>query len=126
MAQNWFLVASGLLILGLGVFHSLLGEIYLVRRLLRREDLPHLFGGDSFTKLTIRYAWHLLTILCVASAAILFYIAPKQDAAFTPIAGILSVTFAVCGVWGLVATRGRHLSWIVLLVAALLAGLGAP
>lgn len=126
MAQNWFLIASGVLILGLGVFHSLLGERYLVRRLLRRDGLPRLFGGDSFTKLTIRYAWHLLTILCGACAAILFYVAPKQDAAYLPIVGILSVAFGLCGVWGLIATRGRHPSWVVLLVAAALAWIGAP
>jgi hypothetical protein len=119
-------LGSGLLILGLGVFHSLLGEICIVRRLLRRDDLPRLFGGDSFTKLTIRYAWHLLTILCVGCAAILFVAGREASGRYTEVAGILSITFGAMGIWGLVATRGRHLSWIVLLLAAVLAGLGAP
>ncbi len=35
---------------------SILGEKYILIRLLRR-DLPNLFSGDSFTKQTLRFAW---------------------------------------------------------------------
>lgn len=125
MATDYYLVASGVLIVGLGVFHSLLGEIYLVRRLLRRDDLPRLFGDDSFTRLTIRYAWHLLTLFCVAAAGVLFIAASRDDAGLVPVVWILVATFAACGVWGLASTRARHLSWIVLLAAAALAAIGA-
>jgi len=38
---------------------------------------------------------------------------------------ILAASFLVCGVWGVIATRGRHLSWIGLIAAGLLAGFGA-
>jgi hypothetical protein len=123
--QAWSLVGSGVLILALGLFHSVAGEKYLVRRLLRRDNLPHLFGGDTFTKRTIRYAWHLLTLMTVACAAILFYMASRKTSADAPIAWILAFTFLGCGAWGVVATRGRHLSWVVLVAAGLLAGLGA-
>lgn len=125
MAVNIYLVATGVLILGLAVFHSLLGEIFIVRRLLRRDNIPHLFGDASFTKLTIRYAWHLLTLFCIAVSAILFAASTKDPQTFTPIVWILAVTFAASGVWGLVSTQGRHLSWIVLLLAAALAAMGA-
>ncbi len=125
MATNLYLVASGLLILGLGVFHSLLGEIYIIRRLLRREDLPHLFGNDSFTRLTIRYAWHLLTLVCVGAAATLFAVSTRDISMFAPVVWILVVTFFAAGIWGIASTHGRHLSWIVLLLAAALAAIGA-
>ena len=125
MALNLYLIASGVLILGLAVFHSLLGEIYLVKRVLRRDNLPHLFGDASFTKFTIRYAWHLLTILCVATAAILFAASTQDGRTFAPVVWILVATFAAAGVWGIVATRGRHLSWVVLFLAAGLAAIGA-
>jgi len=123
MNTDWFLLASGSLILGLGLFHSVLGEKYLVRRLLRRDNIPHLFGDDSFTKLTIRYAWHLLTILALGCGAILLYLAVDANP-HKPVAAILAVTFVAAGLWGIVSTRARHLSWIVLIVAGLLAGVG--
>ena len=53
MVQSWLLFGSGVLILSVGLVHTIVGEKYLVRRVLKR-DLPHLFGHDSFTKLTIR------------------------------------------------------------------------
>jgi len=43
------LVASVVAVL-LGVAHSYLGERYVLVRLLRRDDLPRLFGGVEFTK----------------------------------------------------------------------------
>src|SRR5206468_8567350 len=92
VAPNLWFLASGVLVLGLAVFHSLLGELYLVRRLLRRTDLPHLFGDDSFTRLTIRYAWHLLTIVCTALTIVLFVLAVRTpDATTTVIARIIGV-----------------------------------
>lgn len=56
----WLLMAA-LLAFGLGLAHSVLGERYILRRLLRRPDLPALFGSDDFTKRTLRFAWHLTT-----------------------------------------------------------------
>lgn len=123
MTREWLLLASGVLMLGLGVVHSVIGEKYLVQRVLKR-DLPHLFGDDSFTKLTIRYVWHLVTVQCVASAAILFYIAREPSGHYTLIVAILAASFLACGTWGAIATRGRHLSWIALIAAGLLAGFG--
>lgn len=119
VAVNFGFALAGVGILGLGVFHSVMGEIYLVRRLLRRDNLPKLFGGDSFTKLTIRYAWHLLTILCFALAALLFWAAQRPvDETSRVVVVVSGVALAVAGVWGAVSTRGRHVSWIILLGSA--------
>lgn len=122
---NGWLLASAALAIGLGLFHSIAGERYLVRRLLRRENLPKLFGNDSFTRLTIRYAWHLLTIAVFGLSALLVWAAqpaPPEGAAF--LARLVSITWFVGAAWAVVATRGRHLSWIVLLAAAVLSWLG--
>lgn len=129
MAQtfwNPWLIFSAVLAIGLALFHSILGERYLVRRLLRRENLPKLFGDDSFTKLTIRYAWHLLTIACFGLAAVRLWAARPGTSSDEPEAArIVAITLLLAGVWGMVATRGRHLSWIVLLAAGGLAWYGA-
>lgn len=61
------LLAAGLTIL-LAAAHSYLGERYILIRLLRREDLPRLFGGVDLTKQTLRFAWHLTSIAWVGLA----------------------------------------------------------
>lgn len=123
---NWWLVVSGTLVLGLGVFHSLLGELFLVRRLLRRENLPRLFSGDSFTKITIRYAWHLLSIVVFGIAALLFWAAATPpERVPKSILGVLVATLLAATLWALASTRGRHLSWIVLLLATAFTWIGA-
>jgi len=125
VAWNLALVACAVLVASLGLFHSIAGERYIIRRLLRRADLPRLFGGDSFTRLTLRYAWHLLTIFCLLAAAVLVAIAAEPiDATGRVVAQATSVGLAVAGLWGLVATRGRHLSWVALFAAAALAWFG--
>jgi hypothetical protein len=121
-----FLLSAALLLAALGLFHSILGERYIVRRLLRRDNLPRLFGGDSFTKATIRYAWHLLTLWALGVALVLlgWSRGAPQDVDSNA-AGFLALTFAASAVWGIVATRGRHLSWLVLLLIAVFIGVGA-
>jgi hypothetical protein len=65
------LYAAAALIALLGLAHSVLGEQYILIRLFRR-DLPKLFGGPEFTWRTLRFAWHLTTVLaagCVSCLA---------------------------------------------------------
>jgi hypothetical protein len=77
------LVAAGLALL-LGMAHSYLGERYIIVRLLRRADLPTLFGGAEFTKHTLRFAWHLTTIAWAGFAVLLAVLAsPGGGAAHT-------------------------------------------
>jgi len=57
------------------VAHSFLGERYILIRLLRRENLPRLFGSDWFTKRTLRIAWHLTSIAWLGLAGILMVLA---------------------------------------------------
>lgn len=116
---------SAFLLFGLAAFHSILGERFVVRRLLRRENLPKLFGSDSFTKLTIRYAWHLMTLFAAGLATLLIWAAqPAPAAGRGEAARIVAVVLLLSAVWGIVATRGRHLSWMVLMAAGGLAWIG--
>jgi hypothetical protein len=114
------LVASALAAL-LGLAHSYLGERYILIRLFRRSDLPHLFGSDWFTRRTLRFAWHLTTIAFWGLAAILTLAAFSSGPGFR--GGSLVVvasTFLVSAAVALAATRGRHLSWIVFLLIGIL------
>lgn len=105
----------------LGLAHSILGERYILTRMFRRADhLPRLFGGTEFTTRTLRFAWHLTTVLFWAFAALLWQAASNT---LTPDAALRTIGYACIagGVLPLVMTRGRHLSWVVLFVIGAIA-----
>jgi ketosteroid isomerase-like protein len=116
------LVAAALAVL-LAVAHSYLGERYILIRLFRRPDLPKLLGGVEFTKDTLRLAWHITSVLALGLAGLLAAHAVGTDAR-TPLL-IVAAAFAASGLVALVASKGRHLSWIVFLAIASLAWWGS-
>ena len=105
---------AAVLIAALGLAHSVLGERYLLVRLFRRE-LPALFGGTGFTRNTLRFAWHLTTVLALGLGAVLWQLADAASAAV--LARTIGGCLVVSGLLPLVLTRGRHLSWVVLFAA---------
>ena len=107
------LLVASILLIFIGAVHSLLGEKYLILRLLKRDNLPKLFGGDEFTKQLIRFAWHLTTLAWWAIAAILWVFWGGVDAQQHIILQIIAVTFVLSGTLALVASKGKHLSWII-------------
>ncbi len=124
--MNVYLTIAASLFALLGLAHSYLGERYIIIRLLRRQDLPRLFGSDLFTRHTIRMAWHLTTVACLGFTALLLA-AARTDGAGLPRAQLGLVVAVTCLAASLVAgvgTRGRHLSWLVLLSIAILAWIG--
>lgn len=118
------LTFAAVLIALVGLAHSYLGERYLLMRLFKRTDLPALFGGTTFTTGTLRFAWHLTTVAWWALAALLFD--AGQGTMSTPrTLLVIAVTAFVSGLFPLVFTRGRHLSWIAFFAIAILVGLAA-
>ncbi len=97
----------------LGLAHSVLGERYILVRLFRREDLPKLFGGTQFTTRTLRFAWHITTILWWGFAVLLWQLASGQ-VGYAGLLAVIGCTSIAAGLLPLVMTRGKHLSWIVL------------
>lgn len=98
----------------IGLAHSILGERYILMRLFRSASLPHLFGGESFTRQTLRFAWHITTVAWFGFAAMLVLLARSaltQTAALT----VIAITFLVTSAIALVASRGRHFAWPVFL-----------
>ncbi len=112
-----FYVAATLAI-AIGLAHSILGEKYILVRLFRRDDLPHLFGSDWFTIRTLRFAWHVTTIAWWGFAAIMILLALGR-ADTTNIAIAVSVTFLVTAAVALIGSKARHLSWPVFLIIGL-------
>jgi hypothetical protein len=118
-----FLTAAAALAVLLVAAHSYLGERYILVRLFRREDLPKLFGGTRFTKETLRFAWHITSVMGLGFAWLLLLLASGRDVSTMDIARVIAATFGACGVLALVGSRGRHLSWIAFFgIAALVFG----
>jgi hypothetical protein len=110
---------AALILLILGLAHSWLGERYLLQRLFRRSDaLPKLMGGTDFTKNTLRFVWHLTTLMAVGFAVILLQIGARASA--PQMVTMVGAFLIASGVMPLVFTRGRHLSWIGLFGAGVL------
>lgn len=112
-------IAASLAVL-LAAAHSYLGERYILVRLFRRDNLPKLFGDTTFTRHTLRFAWHITSVAWLGFAALLGTLPPLG--AGTPQAQlrVISVTFGVSGLVTLLGSRARHLAWIVFLAIAAL------
>ncbi len=124
--QN-YLIAAGVLMILIGIAHSVIGEILIFRQL-RAGTIVPLLAPPPLRERHLRVLganWHLTSALGWGLAALLMLIAVAPD----PSSYALQVrTIAVATLAGsllvLYATRGRHPGWLGLLVAAGLAWLG--
>ncbi len=120
------LYLAAFLTFAIGVAHSYLGERYILIRLFRRENLPKLFGGTTFTTRTLRFAWHITTLAWWGFAVLLLFLAQRALTSKRVLL-VIGGVFLASGALTLVASRGRHLAWPVFLfigLAALYAALG--
>lgn len=108
------LIAAAVLTGVLGVAHSILGEKHIIRWLLA-HDLPRLSGSTSFTAGTIRFAWHITSLLFLGMGGVLLVVAFGASAsAVLMVIGCTFILGAALPIW---FTRGRHLAWVVLVLA---------
>ena len=108
------LYIAAILVIGVAIAHSVLGERYLISRLSRLEGLPHLLGGPEFAFRILRFAWHITTVAWFGFAAI-FVLMAHEAVSTRSIAAVVAVTFVVSAVITVAASRGRHLAWVVFL-----------
>ena len=113
------LTLAAVLLVLLGLAHSVLGERFILIPLFKRRDLPAILGSADFTNRTLRFAWHITTIAWIGFAAILYQLTCDAKNPIS-ISNIIGITFLISGVIALIASRGNHLSWIVFLIIAAL------
>ncbi|WP_210330702.1 hypothetical protein [Aliikangiella sp. G2MR2-5] len=112
---NMIFYVPAFLLVFIGFAHSYLGERFILIRLFRREDIPKILGSSEFTKKTLRFAWHLTTIAWFGFAAILVGLAHgKADITF--LVYVICVTFFMHFIISLVASGGKHFSWLFFLI----------
>jgi len=105
------LVTGAFLAIFLGLVHSYLGERYILTRLFKRE-LPKLLGSDWFTKRVLRFAWHLTTVAWWGFAGILFILSSPGEHIQKQILMVIAAVFLVSGLFSVMFTKGKHISWI--------------
>ncbi len=118
------LIAAGLIVMA-GVLHSVLGERLILGRL-SADALPPVLGSAQFTLRVVRLFWHLVSVAWWGIAAMLWVLASSpgtHGARATAI--VAAITFLASAAIALAISRGRHFSWVLLLIIAILAGLGA-
>ena len=124
--MNVLLLVAGLLSALIGIAHSFLGERLVLGPLFRRGDLPRLLGSTTFARQTLRFTWHLTTVLLLGIGAVVMALSLSplgpQSAWMLQ---VLAVTFAMCSLLSLIGARAKHFSWWVFLVIAVLLWLGA-
>lgn len=93
-----------------GLAHSLLGERYILVRLFRCGEIPRLFGGTAFTARTLRFAWHITTVLWRGFGVLLWQAScGRLTQGYT--LQVIGGTCIATALLPLIITRGRHLSW---------------
>ncbi|MDB4385252.1 hypothetical protein N9Z12_04295 [Opitutaceae bacterium] len=113
------LYIAGALTVLIGCAHSYLGEKYILRRLVREDNLPPLFGGEVSAPKILRFAWHLTTIAWWGFAVLLFMLV-RTPLSPALVGQVIAIVFGIHSLITLAASRGRHPAWIVFLLIAIL------
>lgn len=121
--MEFSLQLAALLLVFVSFVHSYLGERYILTRLFKRNNIPHLLGSDDFTKRTLRFAWHLTSVAWIGFAAILWVIAQPELSRHSLLL-VISVTFGLHFVFALIGSRGKHLSWLLFAAVSLFVFIG--
>jgi hypothetical protein len=123
---NLYFVLAGCLLVLLGIAHSWLGERALLIPLLKRSDLPKLFGDEFYTRRILRLAWHLTSLAWIAMGAVFIFLSPSRpDSSARVVAQSFSVVFLLSTFFSIWAAHGRHLSWPIFLAISVLLWLAA-
>ena len=123
--MNTYFVGAAILIIVVGLAHSILGEMLIFSRMRQGRWVPT-NGGSVLHQPHVRIlwaSWHILTIFGWSFAAILFLVASESSAGTPRVAVLQSVAVAtlLASVLVFYATKARHPGWLGLLgVAALI------
>lgn len=124
--QN-YLLSAGVLMILIGLAHSVIGEILIFRQLRAGTIVPLLAPPPLRERhLRILWAnWHLTSALGWGLAALLILVAAAPDpSSYALHVRIIAIATLAGSLLVLYATRGRHPGWFGLLIAAGLAWLG--
>jgi hypothetical protein len=116
--DSWLLIGGGTTVV-VAIVHSVLGE-WLIFRRMREGTIVPTKGHPILRERHVRIiwaTWHIVSVLGLGLAAILFYIAVPElvNVASFSIASV-SLSMGVSSLLVLYATKGKHPGWIGLLI----------
>jgi len=121
---NPLLVTAALLAIATVLVHSILGERLILGRL-QTDRLPSIRGSRTITLRTLRFAWHVTSVLGLGMAFVLLYQA-KLNAPDEFVLRCFMLTFFVAFLVALFGSRAKHPSWLAFLMMAVLIKLAVP
>src|SRR5262245_5421281 len=125
--MSGLLLAASLVAVVTALLHAVLGEILILRHLDKVDSLPPLLGSKELPRQTLRFTWHLPSILACAFAAILARYAQLAVLGARERFVIMTISVAVLACAGaiILISRGRHPGWVAFLIVAVLCWIAA-
>jgi hypothetical protein len=114
-------IAAVLLVL-VGLFHTVLGGRKLIAPIVRMDGLPKILGSVEMSRITLRAGWHLLTLFWFGLAAVFVGVATEPSALPPLFYGVFAAVFAISGFGAIILSRGNHLSWAFFLPLSAICG----
>ena len=126
--MNAYLATAGVLVLVVGLVHSVLGEVLIFRRMRNGGFVPT-HGAKVIGAGHVRIiwaSWHIVTVLGWLIGAVLLWLSarPADAAPGFPLLPAIAMAMLISAALVLVATRARHPGWAGLLAVAVLVWLG--
>ncbi|MEM8695819.1 MAG: hypothetical protein AAGE05_07325 [Pseudomonadota bacterium] len=119
------LLVAAALTIAVGLMHSILGGKRLIQPILAMDGLPIILGSANNTRLTLAVGWHMLTFTWWGMAAIMIHLHYTSEGVGTAFLSMIAILFGLSGLIALIASRGRHRSWIFFLPISAIAAYSA-
>lgn len=114
------LLTAALLIIAVGLAHSIMGELALISPLKLVKDLPTPRGSVEQTWLVIRITWHAPTLLWFGLASVLIWMETHPGSASRPFLWMVVGVFSIASLVSVLTSPLGHSAWLYFLVIALL------
>jgi hypothetical protein len=126
--MNWPFAIAGSIACIVAVVHSVLGERWVFHRMRHDGAIPT-NGGTVLREPQVRIlwaSWHIVSVLGLALAACLFYLATAvtSESAAKFFGSAVAISMLTSSVLVLVGTSAKHLGWLGLLLVALFSAWG--
>jgi len=117
------LILAAVLLIVMSVFHTVVGERFVLGPIKQVDNLPTMWGSSLYTFRTIQATWHLVSALWLGLASYLLAIVFAPERAVQVSLITFGALFAGLAIVPLVWDSGKHRSYIPfgLISAALLA-----
>ncbi|MFN9727972.1 hypothetical protein [Acidovorax sp.] len=126
--MNWPFAIAGSIACIVAVVHSVLGERWVFRRMRHDGAIPT-NGGNVLREPHVRIlwaSWHIVSVLGLALAACLFYLAAAvaSEPAAKFFGSAVAISMLISSVLVFVGTSAKHVGWLGLLLVALFSAWG--